>query len=188
MNRREFGKTVSVVAATAVVAPKVLSEPIIQDEYNVLTPEELAAIQRMKDNMPPKEIFERIAESVPFSAPNAIDKAGWRHGSCRIVGMIGGVGSWVVESGRAPKDIDLSDIGYVIFWRQAVRNKYSLKINYIASWTPCIEYKDLFFEGETTHVKKYIPIGTSHEETERMARESFLKLQEMISEYHNREE
>jgi hypothetical protein len=43
-------------------------------------------------------------------------------------------------------------------------------------------------EGQTININKNIPIGTSHEEIERMARESFLKLQEMVAEYHNREE
>jgi hypothetical protein len=42
--------------------------------------------------------------------------------------------------------------------------------------------------GQFFSVNAYISIGTSNEEIERMARESFLKLQEVVKEYYNRED
>jgi len=192
MNRRDFGKTASLVAATAVVAPEILAQPVsgidqidyyrVPDEWDDATPQQLAALKRMEENIPPLWIFETIAKEIPQQVPDASKHAHWMHGDIRVFGMIDG--QFPLPNYKL--DLDLSKIGWMGFWRQAVRNRYTQKVSAFISTIPMFLATEID-PGQAFDVKDYVPIGTSHEDIERIARESFLKLQELVVEYHNRE-
>ena len=87
----------------------------------------------------------------------------------------------------APSDLDLSKIDYVGFYRQAAINKNTGEIKYFYATIP-IGSAGSARLGETFEVKDgVIPFDWDREELEVMARESFLKLQEMVTEFYNRE-
>lgn len=213
MNRREFGKTAGLVAVASVVVPKVLAEPFhsgqgvvhiyrdvegnVQKEGTIFssaedmfldraTSAQREAMQKARDNMPPAEIFTKVASEIPQQVPDGTDKKGYQHGAVRMMAAIDGYDPSFFEMGLVHPDVDLSDIGYVVLYRQAVRNKYTNKIKFFASSVP-LDFARSVHPGQTIPVNKKIAIGTSHDEIERMARESFLKLQELVVEYHNRE-
>ena len=212
MNRRDFSKTAGMVAAAAVVAPQLLAEPqknprkMVRlyrdadgkfqteeipnpntDSYfeDKTTPAQREAIQRMQDNMPPSEIFTRVASEYPQLVPTATDKKGFQQGAVRIICTIGGHHAGDFYDGI--EGVDLSDITYVAMYRQAVRNKYVSRWPTLFVATVPLDWAAETNPGQTIPATKRIKIGTSYTEIERMARESFAKLQEMVIEYHNRE-
>ena len=207
MNRRDFSKTAGLVAAAAVVAPKILAEGspkwIIEQgdfdaDWNEATPEQRLAIQRMQDNMPSPEIFKKVAGEFPprvpiFTSNQGAIKKSFQHGNFRILGAIGGLPPSAYEDGyiyldevrKDTKQTDLSDISYTGMYRQAVRNKYTNKPALFVSSVP-LDWAMEVNPGQTVHIYKRFSLGTSDAEIERMARESFLKLQELVVEYHNR--
>ncbi len=155
-------------------------------EYIELKPEVDAALKRMKENMPPAEIFKEVAASILQTVPDASEKNAWKHGSCRVIAWIGKYDDFSVEMDAVPDDADLSDINYAVFYRQAVRNKHTGEKKAFASWFPCgmtAEVKP----GQTVILGDGIHPGWKRDELEAMARESFLKLQEMVTEFYNRE-
>ena len=162
----------------------------VEEDFGLATPEQRAAIKFGADNIFPIEILSEVAASIPPSAPNGSEKPGWVHGACRRVWTIGGYDVWAIENGTAPKDIDLSDIQYVGFYRQAVKNKYTGEVKGFATTVP-LTFAGEVTPGQTIELKKEgqpIRPGWKREEVESMARESFLKLQEMCEEFYNREE
>jgi hypothetical protein len=72
-------------------------------------------------------------------------------------------------------------------YRQAVRNKYTNKPALFVATIP-LEVAQEVNPGQCIDINKSIQIGTSDVEIERMAQESFVKLQELVVEYYNREE
>jgi hypothetical protein len=209
MNRRDFSKTAGLVAAAAVVAPKILAEGspkwIIEQgdfdaDWNEATPEQRLAIQRMQDNMPSPEIFKKVAGEFPprvpiFTSNQGAIKKSFQHGNFRILGAIGGLPPSAYEDGyiyldevrKDTKQTDLSDISYTGMYRQAVRNKYTNKPALFVATIP-LEVAQEVNPGQCIDINKSIQIGTSDVEIERMAQESFVKLQELVVEYYNREE
>lgn len=131
------------------------------------------------------ELLKEVASANPSAVPNT-GKNGWEYGSCHISGRIGGWDSWSLENGMAPNDLDLSDITYVGFYRQAVANKYTGTIEPFVAVVP-LGFSGPIQPGQTVEVKDSIPFDWKREDVEKMARESFAKLQELVVEYHNRE-
>ena len=148
-------------------------------------PQLIAAIERMNAHAPDAEFLREIALSIPPVVPE-VEKSGWNHGSCRVSGRIGGHSHWDIEQNFAPLDIDLSKIDYVAFYRQAVANKYTGDLKGFCVTIP-LDFSGEVVEGQTIPVTKSIPFEYTKEDLEAMARESFLKLQEMVQEWHNRE-
>jgi hypothetical protein len=159
---------------------------MIDRNTDLTTPEQCEAIKRMKENFPPEEIFKEVAASILQTVPDANTKDLWRHGSCRIVGRIGGYDIWNFENGFAPSDADLSKIDYVAFYRQAVQNKNTREVKGFVATVP-LSFSGEVEPGKTLTVKETIPFDWKREDVEAMARESFLKLQELCEEYYNRE-
>jgi hypothetical protein len=228
MNRRDFNKTVGLVATAAVVEPKILaeqfnphkmtrlyldsngkwqSEPVLDykpvdldDDWDKSTPEQRAAIRRMHDNMPSHDIFKKVASEtsqlVPlFTKRDGTVKTSFQHGNSLMLGSIDGLPSYHYENGytydkegnrKEIIDPDLSNICYFGIYRQGVRNKYTNEAALFVATIP-LEFAQEVNPGQTISFEKRIPIGTPDAEIERMARESFLKLQELVVEYHNRE-
>lgn len=198
MNRRDFSKTAGLVAAVVVVAPKILAEGSpkwiieqgdIDAEWNEATPEQRLALQRMRDNIP-TGIFYRVTKEIPqqvpvFTAKDGSIKGSYQHGDCKIIGQVAGIHPWQFEDGKVEEDVDLSDISYMGIYRQGVRNKYTNEARLFASSVP-LDWAMEVNPGQTVHIYKRFSLGTSDAEIERMARESFLKLQELVVEYHNR--
>lgn len=198
MNRRDFSKTAGLVAAAVVVAPKILAEGSpkwiieqgdIDAEWNEATPEQRLALQRMRDNIP-TGIFYRVTKEIPqqvpvFTAKDGSIKGSYQHGDCKIIGQVAGIHPWQFEDGKVEEDVDLSDISYMGIYRQGVRNKYTNEARLFASSVP-LDWAMEVNPGQTVPIYKRFSLGTSDAEIERMARESFLKLQELVVEYHNR--
>ena len=184
-------------------------------KVNLATPEQREAIKRMEDNMPPKWIFEKVAKEIPQQVPDGTDKTGWKFGSARVIGRIGGFSpdefvqghnfDYVNDKRPSLSDADLSDIKYCAFWRQSAhtkrydeykkdcdRNIEQVELSQPSEWT---EYPVAFAAtiplgfcgkvtpGQDVNIERWIPIGTSNEEIERMARESIVRLQEVVKEY-----
>jgi hypothetical protein len=161
---------------------------MITKDTELMKPEEREAVERAKKNAPPIEIFVEVAKSIHQTIPDVDDRPGWKHGATRMVTRIGGVNAYEIEDGLAPSDLDLSNIDYTVFYRQAVKNKHTGEIKYFATWVP-FESAIEVHPGQSIEIKgDGIPIGWDREELEAMARESFLKLQEMCEEFYNREE
>jgi hypothetical protein len=194
MNRRDFGKTAGMVAATAVVAPKILAdsakenlnERIELEEYGY-TPEQIYAIIRMRHGkLRICDIFNEVKKEFPQEVEDGADKKGWHYGDpCKVMGRIGST----CENTWGPMyfhtHTDLSDINYVAFVRQAIRNKHTNELKYVAAWSPV--QADSVEPGQTITAKEWIRIDTSDEEVKRIARETFSIFQELVIEYHNRE-
>ena len=126
------------------------------------------ALKQMEGHFPPVEIFAEVAASIPQVVPDVEVRSSWKHGSMRCIGRIGGYNSWAIESNMAPSDLDLSRIDYIAFYRQAVSNKHTGEVKFFGTSIP-------------------IPFDWNREDLEAMARESFLKLQELVTEFYNRE-
>jgi hypothetical protein len=145
------------------------------------------AITRMNENAPQAEMFREVAASIPQSVPDVLEVKGWYYGSCRVIGRIGGFDHWSIENGMTSSDIDLSKIDYIAFYRQAVKNKHTGKLGFFVVTIP------LSFNGEVqpgasvAAPSEGIQIGWKREDVEAMARESLLKLQELVAEFYNRE-
>lgn len=197
MNRRDFGKAALATAAVVAVAPQILATPKSfkeLDERSELeeygyTPEQIAAMIRMSHGKwRIYSIFHQVQKEFPQKVPNGADKIGWRYGDpCRILGCIGSANesSWSPIMRFSPST-DLSDIKYVAFVRQAVRNRHTNELKYFASWTPA--QADSVYIGKTVVVKEYIHINTSDEEVARIAREMYLQLENLAVEFYNKEE
>jgi len=160
------------------------------DLYGNATLEQREAIKRMEENEPPSWIFEKIKKDIPQEVPDGTDKPGWTYGSFRICEVIDGKTPYKWDAPEYDKELDLegrdlSKIGHVIFWKQTAKNKNNPEkpLKRFASIVPfgwAMEVEP----GQTVPITTYIPIGTSNEEIERMARESFLKLQEVVKAYY----
>ena len=216
MNRRDFSKAAGLVAVTAAIAPGILAQDqdssggsgivkptgeaifLIEDDYP--TPAQRAAIQRMEENMPSAEIFEKVASEFPRQVPEFVQTSGsivksMQHGNVRIVGFVGGLPASAFDYGyhygeneerKSLSDVDLNDISYGAFYRQAVRNKYTNKPDLFVAPIPLgAGAARQVNPGSTMQFAKMIIIGTPVVEIERMARESFSKLQELVVEYYN---
>ncbi len=109
-----------------------------------------------------------IALSIPSTVPpvEADNSNGWGHGTCRRSSL---------PDGRS-----------VGFYRQAVRNKHTQEIKYFAVSIP-LDFCGEIDPGQSINVTKGMSGLECLEEIEVMARESFLKLQELVTEWHNRE-
>jgi hypothetical protein len=161
------------------------------DYYGNATLEQREAVKRMEDNEPPHWIFEKIKKDIPQEVPDATDKPGWKYGSFRILGVIDGKSPYMdMNVAKMDTDLDLegrdlSKIGHVVFWRQIAQNKNNPEkpLKLFASNVPYVWAMEVE-PGQTVPITTYIPIGTSNEEIERMARESFLKLQEVVKAYY----
>jgi hypothetical protein len=149
------------------------------------TPEQRAAIKFMEDHMPPLEIFKEVADSIPQTVPDA-GKKFWSHGSCRVVGMIGGCAPWNIECGLAPQDIDLTDIKYVGFYRQAVANKRTGELKAFCVTVP-LDFSGEVVPGQTIPVNTRINVEWDRDDLVSKARVAFLKLQEIVVEFYNAE-
>ena len=70
-------------------------------------------------------------------------------------------------------------------WKQCVRNKYTHELGYFASWgkTDAGPVKP----GGTVIIHEELHVSMSDEEITGLARETFLNLQNLVSEWHNRE-
>jgi hypothetical protein len=158
-------------------------------DYSMATPEQMAAIKYAGENCYPIEILAEVAKSIPQTVPNGSDNGGWGHGACRIICTIGGCTIGDFENGTAPKDTDLSDIKYFGFYRQAVKNKHTGEVKGFASVVGRNTFAGEVEPGHELESKgEFIRPGWKREGVERIARESFLKLQEMCEEFYNREE
>lgn len=198
MNRRDFGRTASFVAAVAVAAPHVLADKSkyahptspAWDERAFLkecgcTPDQIEAIERMEQfRKRVSGIFGNVAKEFPRMAPDASDKSGWVHGAYRIAGGIG-AGYVDLMYPRFIPSTDLSDIHCVGFWRQAVRNKHTQEIKYFASWTP--SHAAEVYPGREVTIKEDVKIAMSDKEISDIARKSLAKLQELVVEFYNAE-
>jgi hypothetical protein len=110
-----------------------------------------------------------VATAIPSTVPSAgtEDKfRGWDHGACR---------QSTLPDGRS-----------VGFYRQAVRNKYTQQVKYFAVSIPLDFYGEIE-PGQSLNITKGMLGIETAEEIAEMARESFLKLQELVVEWHNRE-
>jgi hypothetical protein len=156
--------------------------------YDCATPEQLAAVKLAEDDQFPIELLANVAKSIPQVVPNGSDKGGWGYGACRRTIMIGGHSWSEFENGTVPKDVDLTDIRHVPFYRQAVKNKYTGEVKGFFVTVPYTHGGEVE-PGQSVSVERAgFPIGTSHEDITRMATESFLKLQEMCEEFYNRKD
>jgi hypothetical protein len=199
MNRRNFfGKIVKMVAALA-VAPKVLaesqtkppldfSEPLPPLTKADCSPEMIEAFELMRDNLPRiRSIFEKVAKEHPY---NPVPDEGiftWGYGDLKISGRVGQYDECDYENGRArwfSRVPPSNTIWYGCMWRQAVRNKYTGELKYFISLTS--QAKSVV-PGQEVTVSNPITLDMNSEEIEKIARESFLRLQELAVEYHNRE-
>jgi hypothetical protein len=161
---------------------------MITKDTELMTPEQRDAVERARKNAPPIEIFVEIAKSIHQTIPNVDDRPGWRHGATRMITRIGGVNAYEIEDGLAPSDLNLSKIDYIVFYRQAVKNKHTGEVKYFATWVPFGSVSEVH-HGQTIEIKgDGISIEWDREDVEEKARESFLKLQEMCEEFYNRED
>jgi hypothetical protein len=143
------------------------------------------ALKRI-NKAPLEEILSAVAASIPSTVPE-VEKDGWKHGAMHVSGRINGWDSWSIENGMAPSNaLDLADITYVGFYRQAVINKYTGEPEFFVAVVP-LGFSGEVKPGQTVEVQKSIPFDWKTEDVEAMARESFLKLQELVVEYYNRE-
>ncbi len=158
------------------------------DDYGQATPEQIAAIKHADENGYPIEILVEVAKSIPQTVPNGSDKGGWGYGACRRTCTIGGYDITAFENGTAPKDVDLTDIKYFGFYRQAVKNKHTGEVKGFAVVVGA-NFAGEVEPGQTIEVKgeKVIRPGWNREDVEAAARESFIKLQELCEEFYNRE-
>jgi hypothetical protein len=138
----------------------------------------------MEDNKPPHWIFGKIAKEIHQEVPDGTDKPAWGHGSYKVIGNIDGYCEWQFEQGIVPSDIDLTNIRYVIFWRQAVPNKKTKEVKAFASWTGGGAQSVVPGQTITVDDGKYITIGTSNEEIERLAKDALINLQKMVKKYY----
>ena len=132
------------------------------------------------------EVLKEVACANPPAVPDS-GKKDWEYGSAHVSGRVGGWDSWSLENGMWPGGIDLNDISYVGFYRQAVANKFTNKVEFFVAVVP-LGFSGTIQPGQTVEVKDSIPFDWKREDVEKMARESFAKLQELVVEYHNREE
>ncbi len=175
------------------VADRKNSESIPTKEWDVLIPtaEQKEAIDRACAKMHRiREIFAKVASEIHQTVPDGTDKKGWKFGSFRILSKSGEyyINEYgdVSEMNRVTPEldgVDLSKVGYIAIWRQAARNKRTQEVKGFAAWIPdcvveCVE------PGQTIDVKEYLSNDTKDEEIERLARESFMKLQDMVKEYY----
>jgi hypothetical protein len=147
------------------------------------TPELRATFKIVEENIPPHDIFKKIVNEIPQKVPDGKDKPGWKYGSFRSSERIGEYDTLDIQRGYSIEDgkikeisdnIDLSDIKYCVYYRQTCRNKHTDRLqHFVVLVHP---------EG-----KQFIPIGTSNEEIENLARKSFLTLQEVVEEYYESE-
>lgn len=142
------------------------------------------ALKRI-NNAPLGEILRAVAASIPSTVPES-EKDDWKHGAMHVSGRINGWDSWSIENMMAPNDLDLSDISYVGFYRQAVINKYTGEPEFFIAVVP-LGFSGEVKPGQTVDIQKSIPFEWKAEDVEAQARESFLKLQELVTEYYNRE-
>lgn len=148
---------------------------MIEQNVNLLTSEQEAAIKYAEENIFPIEILSEVAKSIPQKVPNGTNKKSWGYGSCRIIYMIGGHQVKAIEDGTAPSDIDLSDIKYIGWYRQCVRNRNTGVSTAFVSLVGNMK----------ENLGKVIRPGWKREEVESEARKSFLDLQKMCKEYYD---
>lgn len=148
-------------------------------DSELVSPEQVAAVNRMHERFPPLSIFQRVVASIPQETPDGSTKyPGWMYGSIRIMGSIGG---YEYVSSPLPTDVDLSDIKYSVFFKQTARKSGEVAYGFAAS-VPLDVCKQVD-PGECIDLAKYIPIDWTEDQVEAMARESFLALQKLIKEY-----
>jgi hypothetical protein len=46
-------------------------------DSDLVSPEQVAAVKRMHERMPPKEIFQRVADSIEQEIPDGTDRPAW---------------------------------------------------------------------------------------------------------------
>lgn len=137
-------------------------------------PEHIEAIISAHDGPINAYMLADVAKSIAsqVNIPGWTPTPGWGHGACRTIVKIGGYEIGSFEDKKVPSDADLSDLRYYGFYRQEVKNKHTGEIGHFAAVVP------LEGDGFRCDVKR--------EEIEAAARESFLKLQELVEEFHNR--
>lgn len=202
MNRRDFGKSASLVAAAATIAPNLLAQPLagnshwsgMPSEREYLesigwTPEQIAAWERMRRfEEHVRGIYSEVAGEFPQTVPNGSDKKIWQHGAYRVCGRIGSFQEDYIDYPSFPSHVDLSDIKCFCVWRQGVCNKYTNEIKSFASWGTSDADAKCVIPGQAVTVHEDVSIKMSDEEIAQFARATFGKLQEMVVEFHNREE
>lgn len=165
-----------------------IEDPFHVHDYSMATPEQRVAIKYANDNGYPIEILAEVAASIPQTVPNGSDKGGWGYGACRRICTIGGCTIGQFEDGSAPKDVDLTDIKYFGFYRQAVKNKHTGELKGFAAIVGSNTFTGEVEPGQEIEVKgEVIRHGWNREDVEKAARESFLRLQELCEEFYNRE-
>lgn len=143
------------------------------------------AYKRAKEKEPPLTFFKSIADSIPSQVPE-FDKRGWNHGSCRIVTRIDGHDLWSVENGFGSTSLNLDKFDYVVCFRQAVKNKHTGEAKGFCATVP-LGFCGEVTNGQTINVPLSIPADYDPAWLEDEARKSFLKLQELVVEWHNKE-
>ena len=156
--------------------------------FNCSTSEQIAAIKYAEGNDFPIDILAEIPKSILQTVPNGSDKPAWCYGAYRKTCTIGGYAISSFEQGIVPKDVNLSDIRYFGFYRQAVKNKYTGETKGFAVAVGA-DFAGEVEPGQCIKVKEgnVIRPGWHREDIESAAREAFLKLQEMCEEFYNRE-
>jgi hypothetical protein len=204
MNRRDFGKTAGMVAATAVVAPRILAETMpkddqvdyykLWDEDNLYTSKQRADIDRSCLKMKKiGEFCKKIVSQTPQTVPNDHYNNSWRYGDFRIhaksgkytIYQNGEVYRWENVADSLDKEADLSNVNYILFWKQAVRNKYTQELKFFISKTPTSA--ESVNPGQTVTINESLTNNSTDEEIEAWARVSFNTLQSMVIEHYNRE-
>ena len=143
----------------------------------------------IEEHKPPAELFEDVAGAFSHGLPEDSIPKSWKHGSFRVLGMIDGYDvsslEWTEWTG-VPEGINLSNVQYCAFYRQAVRNKHSQIMAFFYAMIPCESIGEAN-PGDVVKVKEYIPFDWDREKLEQMAEKSFRLLQQRVLEYYNAE-
>jgi hypothetical protein len=152
------------------------------DLLDEMKPEYREAWERTEGFRDLPEILFAASGSVSLSAPYAGVEDEWNHRSLRPACMIGGLGIEAFENDAVPENTDLTDARFVGFFKQSVKNKKTGEIKQFFATVP-LDCCGEAIPGLSFHVTKGIPLDWKREEVEAMAKESFLKLQQLAVEY-----